>query len=99
GAHDPSIIEEGSTWWVFSTGAGLPVKHSADGLNWVQGAPLFASELPWWRTYAPTMGLLDVWGPDVLHEHRPGGLARRRPGDQLGKRGQRVQCPRPGPGD
>jgi|CZKI01.1.fsa_nt_gi arabinan endo-1,5-alpha-L-arabinosidase len=65
GAHDPSIIEEGSTWWVFSTGAGLPVKHSADGLNWVQGAPLFASELPWWRTYAPTMGLLDVWAPDV----------------------------------
>ncbi len=65
GAHDPSIIREGSSWWCFSTGAGLPVKSSTDGLNWQQGTPLFAAELPWWRTYAPNMGALDVWAPDV----------------------------------
>ena len=65
GAHDPSIIREGHTWWCFATGAGLPVKFSSDGLNWQQGAPLFAAELQWWRTYAPNMGALDVWAPDV----------------------------------
>jgi arabinan endo-1,5-alpha-L-arabinosidase len=65
GAHDPSIIREGTAWWCFTTGAGLPVKHSSDGLNWQQGVPLFAAELSWWRTYAPNMGTLDVWAPDV----------------------------------
>ncbi len=65
GAHDPSVIREGALWWCFSTGAGLPVKTSTDGLNWQQGTPRFAAELPWWRTYAPNMGTLDVWAPDV----------------------------------
>jgi arabinan endo-1,5-alpha-L-arabinosidase len=65
GAHDPTIIREGNTWWCFTTGAGLPVKYSSDGLNWQQGVPLFAAELSWWRTYAPNMGSLDVWAPDV----------------------------------
>ncbi|HZZ19371.1 MAG TPA: family 43 glycosylhydrolase [Opitutaceae bacterium] len=65
GAHDPTIIQEGQTWWVFSTGTGLPVKYSPDGLAWTQGVQIFAAELPWWRTYAPTMGQNDVWAPDV----------------------------------
>jgi arabinan endo-1,5-alpha-L-arabinosidase len=65
GAHDPTIIQEGSTWWVFSTGPGIQVKYSPDGLDWTQGVQIFASELPWWRTYAPTMGQNDVWAPDV----------------------------------
>jgi arabinan endo-1,5-alpha-L-arabinosidase len=63
--HDPSIAEEGGQWWVFSTGAGLPVKTSPDGLRWSQAKPLLAAEDPWWRTYAPTMGKGDVWAPDV----------------------------------
>jgi arabinan endo-1,5-alpha-L-arabinosidase len=65
GAHDPTIIKEASTWWVFSTGPGLQVKFSPDGLNWTQGVQIFAAELPWWRTYAPTMGQNDVWAPDI----------------------------------
>jgi arabinan endo-1,5-alpha-L-arabinosidase len=65
GAHDPSIIREGGTWWCFATGTGLPVKNSADGLSWTQRTPLFAAELSWWRTYAPNMASLDVWAPDV----------------------------------
>jgi arabinan endo-1,5-alpha-L-arabinosidase len=65
GAHDPTIIKEGNTWWCFTTGTGLPVKYSADGLNWTQGVQLFSTELSWWRTYASQMGHLDVWAPDV----------------------------------
>lgn len=65
GAHDPTIIQEGGTWWVFSTGPGIQVKHSPDGLAWTQGVQIFANELSWWRTYAPTMGPNDVWAPDI----------------------------------
>jgi arabinan endo-1,5-alpha-L-arabinosidase len=64
-AHDPSLIKEGTEWWCFTTGAGLRVKTSPDGLNWTQAAPLFQDELPWWRNYAPKMRHLDVWAPDV----------------------------------
>jgi arabinan endo-1,5-alpha-L-arabinosidase len=67
--HDPSIVSEGGKWWVFSTGAGLRVKYSPDGLQWSAREPLFKAEPPWWRTYAPKMGHLDVWAPDV-HEFR-----------------------------
>jgi len=63
--HDPSIIKDGNTWYVFSTGAGLSIKSSTDGLVWKQQAPLFTQELSWWRTYAPQMGNLDVWAPDL----------------------------------
>ena len=65
GVHDPAIIKEGNTWWVFSTGTGIPIKYSSDGLHWVQGVQRFSAELSWWRTAVPTMGLLDVWAPDV----------------------------------
>lgn len=65
GAHDPTIIKEASTWWCFTTGAGLPVKYSSDGFAWNQGVRLFEAELPWWRTYAPQMGSLAVWAPDL----------------------------------
>ena len=63
--HDPTIIKNGGTWYLFSTGAGLSTKSSPDGLVWKQQAPLFTAELSWWRTYAPKMGSLDVWAPDL----------------------------------
>jgi arabinan endo-1,5-alpha-L-arabinosidase len=65
GVHDPGISQEGGGWWVFATGRGLRVKTSADGLHWTQAGQLFTSEPQWWRTYAPKMGKLDVWAPDV----------------------------------
>lgn len=66
-AHDPCIIKEGSMWWSFQTGTGIGVKYSSDGLNWTQGVQIFASELSWWRQYAPNMGSNDVWAPDCFY--------------------------------
>jgi arabinan endo-1,5-alpha-L-arabinosidase len=65
GVHDPSIVREGGVWWVFSTGPGLRVKYSPDGLTWAGREALFKAEPQWWRTYAPSMRPLDVWAPDV----------------------------------
>lgn len=64
-AHDPTLLKEGSTWWVATTGTGVPVKYSSDGRSWTQGVQIFRNELPWWRTYAPNMGSNDVWAPDM----------------------------------
>ena len=69
--HDPSIINDGSKYWVFETGTGLPVKFSSNGLSWTQGTRLFSSEKSWWRTYAPAMGNNDVWAPDGARRHGP----------------------------
>jgi arabinan endo-1,5-alpha-L-arabinosidase len=63
--HDPSIVKQNTTWWIFETGQGLPVKWSSNGLAWNQGVRLFNAEKSWWRTWAPNMGSLDVWAPDV----------------------------------
>ncbi|MBP2629633.1 MAG: arabinan endo,5-alpha-L-arabinosidase [Firmicutes bacterium] len=66
-SHDPSLIKDGSTWWSPSTGTGLAMKYSSDGLVWHQGTKIFSSELSWWRTYAPQMGTNDVWAPDIKY--------------------------------
>ncbi len=65
GSHDPTLIKEGNLWWSPYTGKGLAMKYSSDGLEWHNGVQIFASELPWWRTYAPNMGSNDVWAPDI----------------------------------
>lgn len=65
GTHDPSIIKEGSTWWVFETAPGVGVKYSGNGLAWTQGTKLFASKASWWATYVPGQNGTDVWAPDI----------------------------------
>lgn len=67
GSHDPTIIKEGSTWWSPYTGTGLAMKYSTDGYTWHNGIQIFASELSWWRTYAPNMGSNNVWAPDIQY--------------------------------
>lgn len=65
GVHDPSIIKENNMWWVFSTGQGIQVKYSSDGLKWTNGVQIFASPLSWWKTYVPNQTTNDIWAPDV----------------------------------
>jgi arabinan endo-1,5-alpha-L-arabinosidase len=65
-SHDPSIIKEGNTWWIFETGDGLPVKYSGNGLAWTQGVRLFNSPKSWWNDWAPNRETtLRVWAPDI----------------------------------
>ena len=64
--HDPSIIQEGSDWYVFSTGPGLQVLRSMDGgTNWVRAPQIFLSAPAWWRTFVPGHANNDVWAPDA----------------------------------
>ncbi len=64
--HDPSIIQEGDDWYVFSTGPGLQVLRSTDGGgNWRRAPQIFLSAPAWWKTYVPNHANNDVWAPDV----------------------------------
>lgn len=64
--HDPSIIKEGSTWWIFETGDGVPVKWSSNGTTWNQGTRLIGTAKSWWNTWAPNRSSsLNLWAPDV----------------------------------
>lgn len=65
GVHDPSIVKENNLYWVFSTGQGIQVKYSSDGLKWTNGVQIFASPLSWWKTYVPNQATNDVWAPDI----------------------------------
>ncbi len=66
GTHDPTLIKENGTWWVFQTGRGIYGKRSADGLNWEPLASIFENPLSWWNTHVPDHADNDVWAPDVI---------------------------------
>lgn len=64
-AHDPSIIKEGNSWYVFYTGQGIQVSRSDNGTYWYQVPQIFLSPLSWWHLYVPKQNYNDVWAPDV----------------------------------
>lgn len=72
GAHDPTLWQDDSGHWVFSTGKGLARLHSRDGLHWQRQAPVFspATRPAWWAEHVPAHGQkdegLDVWAPKVF---------------------------------
>jgi arabinan endo-1,5-alpha-L-arabinosidase len=66
GTHDPTLINEGGTWWQFQTGPGIYGKVSRNGgLNWEPLPSILGSKLSWWSQYVPNQVGTDVWAPDV----------------------------------
>ncbi len=64
GAHDPTIVKEGKTYYLFMTGRGIPTRSSKDLKNWTPETQVFASPPEW----APKtiVGFRDhIWAPDV----------------------------------
>lgn len=73
--HDPCMIKQGDTFYVFSTGpsgadAGLiPWRSSKNLLDWKRGGAVF-SELPKWARDA-VPGTKGIWAPDIsFHDGR-----------------------------
>ena len=67
GAHDPAIIKEGDTWYVFSTAVGIQVKRSEDGFEWSDAGKVFYSYPSWANRYVPDHED-NIWAPDI-HYH------------------------------
>ena len=68
GMHDPStIVRDGSRYYVYATGAGLPVSVSDDGWTWKRAGSVMAS-MPGGMPGSAVVarGGNNTWAPDVM---------------------------------
>lgn len=68
GVHDPSIIKEGNTWYIFGTGVYLQVKRSSDGYNWRDIGTVFSRYPSWAKAYVPNHES-NIWAPDIRYHN------------------------------
>jgi arabinan endo-1,5-alpha-L-arabinosidase len=72
GSHDPSIIREGNTYYVFTTGRApgggqLGIRCSSDLIRWTHCGQVFDTVPAWIKERSP--GTRDLWAPDISYEH------------------------------
>jgi len=65
--HDPSMIKEGGTYYVFSTGGGLAITSSTNLRTWSYVGTVFDT-IPTWVSDA-VGPLTDLWAPDISYWH------------------------------
>jgi len=63
--HDPTVIKEGSTFYLFSTRAGIAIRCSQDLVQWRLCGDVFA-HLPGWAV-KDVPGLRGIWAPDISY--------------------------------
>src|ERR1043165_5432618 len=63
--HDPSIIREAGTYYLFSTRAGIAIRCSKDLVHWRLCGDVFA-HLPEWAV-KDVPGLRGLWAPDISY--------------------------------
>lgn len=80
-AHDPALIKQGNTYYVFSTGGGIQIRSSVDLRSWQFVGTVFDA-IPTWVTDA-VGPLTDLWAPDISYIH--GTYVLFYAGSQFGK--------------
>jgi arabinan endo-1,5-alpha-L-arabinosidase len=69
--HDPAVIKEGGTFYVFSTGGGrggqgiIPIRTSRDARTWKLSGYVFDALPEWARREIPQAR--NAWAPDISH--------------------------------
>jgi arabinan endo-1,5-alpha-L-arabinosidase len=63
--HDPTMVKQGRTYYVFSTGGGIQIRTSTDLVRWRFAGTVFAT-IPSWVTDA-VGPISDLWAPDVSY--------------------------------
>ncbi len=66
--HDPAMIKQGSTYYIFSTGSGIAVFSSVDLKNWKKEKPVFDAP-PKWAVEAVPGFKGHIWAPDISYHH------------------------------
>jgi arabinan endo-1,5-alpha-L-arabinosidase len=63
--HDPAIIKQGDTYYLYSTGPGIHIRYSTNLREWKRFRQwyVFLLSPDWTRQYAP--GATDIWAPDI----------------------------------
>ena len=62
--HDPVIIKEGGSYYLFGTGRGIPMHRSPDLVHWESIGQVFDS-LPAWAPAAVPGVRNSIWAPDI----------------------------------
>lgn len=63
--HDPDVIKEGIRYYMFSTGAGTPIRCSVDRVTWTICGSVFDGAPAWAQEAIP--GVTDLWAPDISY--------------------------------
>lgn len=64
--HDPVMIRQNDTYYVFCTGMGISVFSSPDMKNWKREEPVFA-QAPQWAVKAVPTFKGHIWAPDISY--------------------------------
>ena len=65
GVHDPSMIWDGSKYYLFATGGTLSVRSSTNLTQWANSGRIYTA-VPSWAT-AIIPGLTGLWAPDISY--------------------------------
>jgi arabinan endo-1,5-alpha-L-arabinosidase len=63
GVTDPSLIKQGNAYYLFSSGAGIEIRESADLMHWTPRGEVF-DKVPA-RARAKVPGTSGIWAPDI----------------------------------
>lgn len=63
-AHDPVMIRQGKTWYLFITGPGISVYSSRNMKTWKAEPPVFAQIPAWTERVVPRFNG-HIWAPDI----------------------------------
>jgi arabinan endo-1,5-alpha-L-arabinosidase len=64
GVTDPSLIKQGGTYYLFSSGPGIDIRASSDLTHWRKIGQVFIGGVPAWAS-ASVPGTTGIWAPDV----------------------------------
>ncbi|MDO6423138.1 arabinan endo-1,5-alpha-L-arabinosidase [Saccharophagus degradans] len=65
--HDPVMIKEGDTYYLFSTGPGITMYSSSDMKNWRREGEVF-NQAPSWASNAVPNFKGHLWAPDIIEK-------------------------------
>jgi arabinan endo-1,5-alpha-L-arabinosidase len=65
--HDPVIIRQEGTYYIFATGQGIAVWSSRDMVSWTREKPVFDAPPAWAVAAVPTF-TGHIWAPDISHD-------------------------------
>jgi arabinan endo-1,5-alpha-L-arabinosidase len=66
--HDPVMIRQDGTFYLFTTGMGISVWSSPDMLNWQREPQVFESAPDWATDVVPNFRN-HIWAPDIFHHN------------------------------
>jgi arabinan endo-1,5-alpha-L-arabinosidase len=66
--HDPVMIKEKDTYYIFHTGKNISIKTSKDRITWKNAGKVFKDSLAWWKTDIPKHDG-HIWAPDIHYRN------------------------------